>query len=209
MRPITAPLLVAAVGCSQAVAQRFLEPIADTARAYSITSPVRLAAFLAQVGHESGSFGRTVENLSYSADGLLATWPARFTREMAEQMARKPELIACHVYGGRLGNNKDRDGWTYRGRGLVQITGKTNYEAITEGLAEKVGAVPDFVLQPDLLADPRWAALSAGCYWNDRHLNELADMGDFDKITTRINGGQNGRADRRDRFSRAMKALAS
>lgn len=210
MRPITAALLVAATGCTARNGALFAEPMVETASRYAISNPIRLAAFLAQVGHESGSLGRTVENLSYSADLLLATWPARFTREMAEQMARKPEAIANHVYGGRMGNDRDGDGWKYRGRGLIQITGKTNYEAITEGLAERLGdAVPDFVLQPDLLAEPRWAALSAGCYWDDRHLNELADMGDFDKITTRINGGQNGKADRRARFQRSMKALAS
>lgn len=210
MRPITAALLVAATGCASRAAAQFADPVDETARRYAISSPIRLAAFLAQVGHESGSLGRTVENLNYSADLLLATWPARFTREMAEQMARKPEAIANHVYGGRLGNDSRGDGWKYRGRGLIQVTGKTNYEAITEGLAEKLGeSVPDFVLQPDLLSDPRWSALSAGCYWDDRHLNELADMGEFDKITTRINGGQHGKADRRARFSRAMKALAS
>lgn len=208
MRPITADLLVKAVGCTPANGRRFAEPIADTCRAYAITSPVRLACFLAQIGHESGSFGRTVENLNYSAAGLLATWPSRFTEAMAAQMARNPEAIANHVYGKRLGNDHDGDGWRYRGRGLVQVTGKTNYEAITEGLSEKVGAVPDFVLQPDMLADPRWAALSAGCFWDDRHLNDLADMGAFDKITERINGGQNGKADRRHRYGLAMKALA-
>lgn len=209
MRAITAELLVKAVGCSLAVAQRFEAPIVETARVYDISTVGRLASFLAQTGHESMSFSRTTESLDYGADGLLATWPDRFTRALASQMARRTQEIANHVYGGRLGNNRDGDGWKYRGRGLIQVTGKTNYEAITESLAEKVGAVPDFVSQPALLAEPKWAALSAGCFWNDRHLNDLADVGDFDRITSRINGGQIGKADRRARLNRAMKALAS
>lgn len=210
MRPITAALLINAVGCSSHDAERFVDPIIQVCQTYSLENPARLGAFLAQTGHESMSFSRTTESLSYSAAGLLATWPSRFTRELAEQMARDQQAIAEHVYGGRMGNNRPGDGWKYRGRGLIQITGKVNFESITECIAEKLAAaVPDFVIHPDKLAEPYWAAMSAGCFWADKRLNELADAGDFDKITTRINGGQNGKADRRARFSRALKALAS
>lgn len=208
MPPITAPLLVAAVGCARSVAERFAGPIREACHRFEINSPRRVAAFLAQTGHESASFRVTVENLNYSAAGLVATWPARFTREAAQAMERQPERIAEHVYGGRMGNRNPGDGWRYRGRGLIGNTGRVNYEAVTEALLEAFDAVPDFVLHPEQLEQPRWAALSAGSYWHDHELNLLADAGEFDRITTRINGGQNGRADRRERFSRALRALA-
>lgn len=208
MPPITANVLVKAVGCSLATAAVYAEPMRETCRLFRIDTPVRLAAFLAQVGHESGSFARVIENLNYSAAGLVGTWPSRFTPASAALYARQPERIANHVYAGRMGNHAPGDGWKYRGRGLIQITGKVNYEATTEALMEHLDAVPDFVINPELLAEPRWAALSAGSYWSDHELNALADAGQFDKITTRINGGQNGRSDRRERYQRALKALA-
>lgn len=205
----TARQLVLAVGCSQAIADRFEEPVREACRSYEIDTGPRLAAFLAQVGHESTSFSRTVENLNYSAEGLLATWPSRFTRDLAAKLARKPEQIANHVYGGRLGNRNPGDGWRYRGRGLIQVTGLANYEGITETLAEKVGGVPDFTLHPELLESPKWAAMSAGAYWDDHELNELADDGLFDRITTKINGAQIGKADRRARYAKALKVFGT
>lgn len=205
----TARQLVQAVGCTPAVAARFEEPVREACRAYEIDTGPRLAAFLAQVGHESTSFSRTVENLNYSAEGLLATWPSRFTRDLAAKLARKPDQIANHVYGGRLGNKNPGDGWRYRGRGLIQVTGLANFEGITETLAERVGGVPDFTLHPELLESPKWAAMSAGAYWDDHELNELADRGAFDQITTRINGGQVGKADRRARYARAKRVFGA
>jgi putative chitinase len=205
----TAKQLVAATGCTQVNADRFVTPLRDACQLYEIGTAGRLAAFMAQVGHESMGLSRTVENLNYSVQGLLSTWPSRFTRALAEQMARKPEQIANHVYGGRLGNHNPGDGWRYRGRGLIQVTGQVNYEGITETLAEKVGGVPDFTLHPELLESPKWAALSAAAYWDDHDLNELADRGAFDQITTRINGGQVGKADRRARYSRAMRVFGA
>lgn len=205
----TAKQLVAAVGCTQGNADRFIGPLREACKLYEIDTGERLAAFLAQVGHESMSLSRTVENLNYSAQGLLNTWPSRFTRAMAEQMARRPEDIANHVYGGRLGNHNPGDGWRYRGRGLIQVTGQVNYEGITETLAEKVGGVPDFTLHPELLESPKWAALSAAAYWDDHDLNELADDGLFDKITSKINGAQIGKADRRARYAKAKKVFGA
>lgn len=198
-----------AVGCTPGLADRFAEPLRETCRIYEIDTGPRIAAFLAQVGHESAGLSRTTENLNYWAAGLLLTWPKRFTRDMAERMAKQPQVIAEHVYGGRLGNRHAGDGWKYRGRGLIQVTGLANYEGITETLAEKVGGVPDFTLHPELLESPKWAALSAGAYWDDHELNELADRGQFDQITTRINGGQVGKADRRARYSRAMRVFGA
>lgn len=205
----TARTIKQAVGCRAALAATYETPLRDTCARFDIDTPKRLAAFLAQVGHESASLSATVENLNYSADALLRTWPSRFTRETAALLARKPEAIANRVYGGRMGNGPELtgDGWRYRGRGLIQVTGKANYEAITELLLQVERQTPDFVLHPDLLQSPRWSAMSAGAYWDDRELNALADAGQFDKITTRINGGQNGAADRRARYSRALRVL--
>lgn len=207
MKPITADTLVRAVGCTRSDAAMFAAPLTEACQKFEITTPARLAAFLAQVGHESASLARVVENLSYSAAGLVATWPSRFTQVQAAALARQPQAIANHVYGGRLGNSKPGDGWMYRGRGLIQNTGKANYEAVRDLLRERFADVPDFVAHPEQLESPRWAALAAGAYWSDHDLNALADVGAFDKITTRINGGQTGRADRRARYERAKKAL--
>lgn len=205
----TANQIEAAVGCARVVAQNISEPMRETCRVYDIDTGPRVAAFLAQTGHESASFTRTRENLNYSADGLMRTWPSRFTRALAEQVARKPEHIANIAYGGRLGNKNPGDGWRYIGRGWTQVTGLANYEAITALVHEKVPTVPDFTLHPELLESPRWAALSAGAYWNDHELNELADKGDFARITKRINGGTIGSADRNARYARAMRVFAS
>ncbi|HWU70021.1 MAG TPA: glycoside hydrolase family 19 protein, partial [Pseudoxanthomonas sp.] len=189
--------------------QAIVEPIRETCRQYEIDTAARLAAFLAQAGHESASFTRVRENLNYSADGLVRTWPSRFTRALAQEVAYKPEAIARIAYGNRLGNHDAADGWRYIGRGYIQVTGRANYAGMTETLRTKAPSAPDFEAHPELLEEPRWAALSAGAYWNDHDLNELADRGDFDRITARINGGQTGKADRRARYSQAIKVLGS
>lgn len=208
----TAATIERAVGCPASTAQRFELPLRDACARLEIDTPKRLAAFLAQIGHESAGLSRTVENLNYSAQGLLRTWPSRFNAQTAAAMARKPEAIANHVYGGRMGNGPEGsgDGWRYRGRGLIQVTGKANYEAITELLVSlnPPQAVPDFVLQPELLELPKWAALSAAAFWHDHELNELADRGDMDRMTRVINGGSNGLPDRKARYARALRVLA-
>jgi putative chitinase len=204
----TATTIERAAGCAASTAKRFELPLRDACGRFLIDTPKRLAAFLAQVGHESASLERTVENLNYSALALMRTWPNRFNQAQAEQFARKPEAIANRVYGGRMGNGGEAtgDGWRYRGRGLIQITGKANYEAITEVMASY--GPPDFVLQPELLESPQWAAMSAGAFWDDHELNQLADKGDLDRMTRVINGGSNGLADRKARYARAMRVLS-
>lgn len=205
----TAKTIEAAVGCAGSTAKRFEQPLRDTCARFEIDTVKRLAAFLAQVGHESAGLSRTVENLNYSAQGLLRTWPSRFDERTAAAYARKPEAIADKVYGGRMGNTESGDGWKYRGRGLIQVTGRAGYEAITEillGLTPP-DAVPDFVRQPELLEQPQWAAMSAGAFWHDHELNDLADRGEMDRMTRVINGGHNGLADRKARYSRALRVL--
>lgn len=172
---------------------------------YNIDNVNRSRAFLAQIGHESGQLSATVENLNYSAKALRSVFGKYFkTDAEAEQYARKPEAIANVVYANRLGNGdtKSGDGWKYRGRGLIQITGKDNYrEANNKMYGLPMGV--DFLDEPDLLATPEYAAQSAAWWWENAGLNALADQlgGDndtevFKQITKRVNGGYNGLDDR-------------
>lgn len=188
----------------------FVPALNEAMSRFKIDSSVRAAAFLAQVGHESGGLTRLVENLNYSAAGLASTWPARFRSPdgrpsaLAEQIARKPEQIANAVYGGRMGNGPPAsgDGWRYRGRGLFQITGRAQYQRCGRALGLPL------VEQPELLERPEHAALSAAWFWDDNGLNALADAGDFEAVTQRINGGQNGREERHALWERAKEALS-
>lgn len=178
-------------------------PVLNTAMdKYGIVTRLRIAAFIAQVGHESGQLTRLVENLNYSAEGLMKTWPSRFDLVRATAAARKPEQIANIVYAGRMGNTEPGDGWKYRGRGLFQVTGRANYAACGEALGL------DLINQPTLLEQPQYAAMSAAWFWSMKDLSTLADKGDFVKITRRINGGLNGQADRQGLYDKSLKVLA-
>ena len=178
-------------------------PVLNTAMSrYQIVGAKRIAAFIAQVGHESGHLTRLVEDLNYSADALRKTWPSRFNAELASTAARKPEQIANIAYGNRMGNTEQGDGWNYRGRGLIQITGKNNYRACGEALGL------DLIAQPELLEKPQHACMSATWFWATNGLSTLADVGKFDAITQRINGGQNGATDRQALYAKALKVLA-
>jgi putative chitinase len=177
-------------------------PLQATFDKYDINTPRRQSAFLGQCTHESGNFKTLQENLNYSAEGLMKTWPSRFpTKEVADQYARQPAKIAGKVYNGRLGNTSEEEASKYLGRGLIQLTGKENYERC--GLA--IGA--DLLSNPDLLLDPRYAALSAGWFWNKKGLNELADAQEHGMITKRINGGLIGLDDRIAKTTKALEAL--
>uniref|UniRef100_A0A6M3M1A6 Putative glycoside hydrolase n=1 Tax=viral metagenome TaxID=1070528 RepID=A0A6M3M1A6_9ZZZZ len=170
---------------------------------FDITAPVREAAFLAQVGYESAGMTRFVENLNYSAAGLQATWPSRFSAEQAMEYARKPQMIANKVYADRMGNGSEKsgDGWKYRGRGLIQITGRDNYEEIGDALQLPL------LTTPELLEQEEYAALSAAIWWWKNGLNELADNGLFELITRRINGGYHGLAKRKELWNKAKEVL--
>lgn len=182
---ITPDLLIAAVGCTRANAERFAPHLAEGCAHYRIDTPERLAAFLAQLGHESGSFA--------------------YVREIADGSA----------YEGRrdLGNTEPGDGRRYPGRGLIQLTGKSNHAAVSRWLAW--AGAPDFVAQPEKLEEPRWAALSACAYWAENGLNPLADRGEYVAIGRAINRGSmydtrqaNGEADRLQRWERAKAAMS-
>ncbi|MCF6764015.1 glycoside hydrolase family 19 protein [Pseudomonas fragi] len=177
-------------------------PVLNTAMSrYQIVGTKRIAAFVAQVGHESGQLTRLVESLNYGADALRKNWPSRFDLELARAVARRPERIANIAYGNRMGNTEQGDGWKYRGRGLIQITGKNNYLACSEALGL------DFTAQPELLEKPQHASMSAAWFWATNGLNTLVDAGKFEAITQRINGGQHGAADRQVLYARALKVL--
>lgn len=186
---------------------KWLEPLKETFDKYDISTPKRQACFLGQIMHESGSFKFTKENLNYSAKALMATWPSRFPDlETATQFERQPEKIANKVYSGRMGNMEDGDGAKYIGRGLIQVTGKENYTHCGEALGI------DLVSNPQLLEEPRYAALSAGWFWNKKGLNALADEGtsnSFEIMTKRINGGLLGLDDRKSKMIEVLKALGA
>ena len=185
MMHIDAPLLVAALRCTQALAERFAAPLTDACRMYAIDTPARLAAFLAQIGHESGALRHTVE-----------IWGPTDAQKRYEGRAD-------------LGNLQPGDGFRFRGRALIQTTGRANYRTLTQRLRQRGVDCPDFEVDPDELQAPWWAALSAADYWDMRGLNALADAGDFAQITRRINGGLNGQADRLARWDVAKAALAA
>jgi putative chitinase len=181
---------------------KWLEPLLETFEKYDISTPKRQAYFIGQCMHESGGFKQLKENLNYSAKGLMATWPSRFPDiDTAEKYERNPEKIANKVYSGRMGNTEDGDGAKYIGRGLIQLTGKENYA----NCGNAIGV--DLVANPDLLSTPKYAALSAGWFWNRRGLNALADADDIDTITKRINGGLIGLADRKAKVEMVSKYL--
>jgi len=185
---------------------KWLEPLNKTFEKYEINTPLRQAAFIGQCGHESNSFRTLEENLNYSAKGLMATWPSRFSDiDTAERYEHQPEKIANKVYGGRadLGNKEDGDGWRFHGRGLIQLTGRTNYTVCGLALGKP------FAEHPELVLDPENAALSAGWFWNKRGLNSVADNESWELLTKRINGGLNGLQDRIDRTHKAMDILGA
>lgn len=196
--------LVQILGCSQATEDKWIDPINAACEKFSINTRLRLAAFIAQVGHESGNLSTLTENLSYSADGLMKTWPARFDAAKAAECARKPEKIANVVYSSRMGNGSEAsgEGWMYRGRGLIQCTGKANYDAFSQACG--INAVAN----PDSLTQPTNAALSAGWFWSSKGLNAYADRQDFLTITKRINGGTTGQAERERLYKKALIVLS-
>ena len=189
-------------------AAMYVAPLNTALGRFEIDSDARIAAFVAQVAHESGAFRSVVENLNYSWQGLRKTWPSRFTTDaFAQQYDRQPQKIANYVYANRNGNGDvaSGDGWRYCGRGLIQLTGKSNYGAFGTGVAD-----PKVAQNPALLADPAYAALSAGWYWNSKKLNPLADEGTeaaFNQIGRIINGGDNGKQDRLDRWKLACQVF--
>ncbi len=168
-----------------------LQEVSDN---YGIDTPERMANFLGQCDHESAGFTHLVENLNYSAQGLIETFPKYFTQELADTYARKPEDIANRVYANRMGNGNEAsgDGWLYRGKGCIQITGKQNHQAFFKSIGLDVNSDP-------ALISTQYPLVSAAWFWSWKGLNAQADSVDDETITAItkvINGGTNGLADR-------------
>lgn len=200
---ITQPQLIKAISCSAATAAAWLPHLNAAMAKYGINTTTRAAHFLAQCNVESAGLTRLEENLNYSAERLMVVWPNRFkTIDIAQQFARNPKAIAEKVYGsGRMGNDQAGDGWRFRGRGIKQLTGRYNYTMY----AEASGL--DCINDPDVLLTPYGASDSAAWFWQTNRCNALADAGDVQALTRRINGGLTGLAQRQAATVQALKAL--
>jgi putative chitinase len=185
-----------------------IDQIPDTAARFGITNTLRLAHFLAQCGHESGGFRAVQENLNYGAKGLLSIFKKYFkTIEKANAYQRKPEMIANLVYGNRMGNGPESsgEGWKFRGRGYIQLTGKENYKAFDATVPE------DIISTPDLVAT-KYALASAGFFFKKNNLWSICDKGSSPDVVTlvtkRVNGGTIGLADRQKHFKEYYNLLS-
>lgn len=179
--------LLEAAPAAKLRAPLYIDALNATMKAYDISTPTRQAMFLAQIMHESGNLSSTEENLNYSAEGLMKTWPSRFpTLDIAQAYARKPEKIANKVYANRMGNRDETsgDGWKYRGAGLIQLTGKDNQ------LQYALEADRDVLTIGSYLRSHKGACDSSGWYWRACSLNRYADAGDFDGVCDIINIGR-------------------
>lgn len=181
--------------------------IPDTAAKFQINTPLRLAHFLAQCGHESGGFKVTSENLNYSAKGLMGTFKKYFpTQQLAEAYQRQPQKIANRVYANRMlnGDENSGDGFKFRGRGFIQLTGKDNYTQFGKAIGEDITSNPDIVSN-------KYSLLSAAWFWSKNGLNKLADTGSSDavvtSITKKVNGGTIGLPDRIKHFKEFYNLL--
>jgi putative chitinase len=183
-----------------------ISQISETAKKFNITNNLRLAHFLAQCSHESGGFKAVSENLNYSADGLKKVFGKYFPGNLAESYAKQPEKIASRVYGGRMGNGDEstKEGYKFRGRGYIQLTGKGNYIKFTQFIGE------DCVSNPDLVAT-KYPLASAAFFFNNNSLWSICDLGSSDevvtKVTKRVNGGTNGLDDRIKKFKKYYELL--
>lgn len=173
---------------------------------YEINTPQRIAAFLAQCGHESGGFVFLRENLNYRAESLMRVWPRHFpTLEIAKQYERQPEKIANRAYANRMGNGDEAsgDGWRFAGKGLIQLTGKTNYTWFAASLEISVEEAAEYLLTFE------GAAQSACWFWETNNLNRFADVGDIKGMTRVINGGFIGLEDRVKHYEHALHIMGA
>ena len=186
------------------IGSEWSEPLTTTFVKFGMVSPKEQAAFIGQCSHESGHFKLLVENLAYRAETLMKLWPKRFpTMEEANKYARQPEKIANHIYANRMGNRDEAsgDGFRFRGRGLVQLTGHDSYWHCGQALGQ------DFVMNPDLVATPMFAALSAGWFWSTHGCGKLVDSPE--QLCKRINGGLIGLQDRIAQSTHALQIFGA
>jgi len=203
---ISASKLSRAMGIGDDAAALWIAHVNTALDLCGCKTPEHVSMWIAQVGHESANLTRLVESLNYSADGLVKTWPTRFTAESAARVGRTAskaadqEAIAEIVYGGRLGNVHAGDGWRFRGRGPIQVTGRANYRECGMAIGH------DLEQEPSLLELRSTGAASTAWYWRKHRLTGL--NGDVLRVTRLINGGTNGLADRQARYDKAFAVLS-
>lgn len=183
---------------------KFLDPLNETFERFNINTHRKQGAFVGQMSHECGNFTKFEEGLSYSAERLTKIWPKRFpTIESAQPYARNGKALANKVYANRMGNRDEAsgDGFRFRGRGAVQLTGHSQYFHASKALGV------DFVMEPDLVSTPKYAILTAGWFWDTHKCNEIAETGDWAKLTKTINGGLIGLDDRVKHINHALAVL--
>jgi len=181
--------------------QEWYEALTDELSKYEITSVKRVAMFIAQCGHESGNFTALKENLNYQAHALTSIWPKRFPANIAADYAHNPEKIANRAYCDRMGNGSEEsgDGWKFHGRGLIQLTGRSLYEAFAREIGKDLDECVDYCETPD-------GAVESACFfWEHHKLNAVADEGDVERATKIINGGLLGIEDRTARYNYALQ----
>lgn len=202
LAPLCADAYLAAFAAGQEVLDQYA--ISD--------SPLRVAHFLAQVLHESGALTRQHENLHYSPERLPVVWPRRF-RPLGPldpaDYAFNPQKLADAVYGGRMGNTGPGDGYTFRGRGLLQLTGKDSYARATTILQLRSPLAPDFTLDPDAVCAAEWCLHVAASEWTARGCNAAADGDDLEQVTRCVNGGIIGLNERRAWLARTRLIYSS
>ena len=187
------------------IGAEWVDALNETFSRFNITTNNQKAMFIGQCSHECGNFRILEENLNYRAATLMKLWPKRFpTQEIANAYDRNPKKIANMVYASRMGNRDESsgDGYRFRGRGCIQLTGHANYFHCGKALGV------DFVANPDLVATPKYASLSAGWFWSTHNCNAPADALDFAKVTKIINGGLIGLADREKHVREALSVLS-
>jgi len=186
------------------IGEQWVDALNETFDKFDISTPARQASFIGQCSHECCNFKTLSENLNYKAETLMKLWKTRFpTIEIANEYARNPKKIANKVYANRMGNRDESsgDGYRFRGRGCIQLTGHANYFHAGQACGE------DFVMNPDLVATPRYAAMTAGWFWNTHNLNQYADKTDYLMMTKKINGGTIGLDDRIKHINHALEVL--
>jgi len=186
------------------IGAEWVDALNETFARFNLTTNNQKAMFIGQCSHECGNFRTLEENLNYRAETLMKLWPKRFpSLEFAKQYEKNPKKIANSVYASRMGNRDEAsgDGYRFRGRGALQCTGHSTYFHAGKALGV------DFVMQPDLVATPKYAALTAGWFWDTHKLNPPADALDYTKVTKIINGGTIGLDDRIKHVQHALAVL--
>ena len=203
---ITPELLTDAKLCDAGQAGKWAPFLQEAADKFEINTPERVAGWLAQCAHESGHFRFLEENLNYSQQALLSVFPKYFDQITSASYSRQPEKIANRVYASRMGNGVEAsgEGYKFRGRGVIQLTGKANYTAFGDAIGRK----DEILNSPELVSQPELASLSAAWFWGHNGINRFADQKDIKAMTKAVNGGVLGLDDRTKLYAQLCSALS-